>query len=349
MSALFTTGTGGYYTYRLPALTRTPAGTLIAVCEGRVDSDADTGNIDLVCRRSPDGGTTWSAQYVALGHGSNTAAGPVLLTDPASGDVLLMSCYSRAQDTSELIRSGEAGPRRIYVQRSADDGVTWSATVEITAAVRPSWMRGYGTGPGAGVTLASGRLVVPCWHTRTPAGTDTGTEAKYYGAHGIYSDDGGVTWALGYVGSIADGYINENETTAAQLPDGRVYLSCRDQGGTAPGTRADTYSADGHALSGPFQPQATLAMPTVHGAVIALPDGRLLHSGPAHPSERAAMALWISDDQGVTWQVKHRVSGLPAAYSSMVLLDAEVGLLYETGADGPYGGIDFVRIPLSQL
>lgn len=343
----------GYDTYRIPTLIRTQAGTLIAIVEGRADS-ADSGNIDLVCRRSTDSGDTWTTQTVAVAHGGQTASNPVLVQDPASGDVLLLSLYGRAVDTSELIRAGEAGPRRVYVQRSSDDGATWSATQEITASVRPSWMRGYGTGPGAGVTLTTGphagRLVVPCWHSRVPTGTDVGTEAKYYGVHGIISDDGGHTWTLGYTSSTPDGYLNENETAACQLPDGRLYVSCRDQDGTAPGTRGDGYSQDGgQTLSGPVLPQATLTMPTVHGSVITLPDGRLLHSGPTHPTERAAMALWTSDDEGVTWQVRHRVSGLPAGYSALALLGDDVGLLYETGNGGPYERLDFIRIPLSAL
>ncbi|HRT57077.1 MAG TPA: sialidase family protein, partial [Candidatus Paceibacterota bacterium] len=47
-SDLFVAGTGGYHTYRIPVLLATPAGTVLAFCEGRKSSASDTGRIDLL-------------------------------------------------------------------------------------------------------------------------------------------------------------------------------------------------------------------------------------------------------------------------------------------------------------
>lgn len=53
---------------------------------------------------------------------------------------------------------------------------------------------------------------------------------------------------------------------------------------------------------------------------------------PANPNARAAMTIRISHDNGVTWPRAVPISGLPAAYSDLVQLDARtVGLFYETG------------------
>lgn len=59
---LWRTNEGGYAAYRIPSLTVTPTGALLAICEARRNSIVDEGDIDLVARRSTDGGTTWSDQ-----------------------------------------------------------------------------------------------------------------------------------------------------------------------------------------------------------------------------------------------------------------------------------------------
>ena len=56
---VFTAGEGGYHTYRIPAALVTGKGTLLAFCEGRKRGTSDTGNIDLVLKRSRDGGRSW--------------------------------------------------------------------------------------------------------------------------------------------------------------------------------------------------------------------------------------------------------------------------------------------------
>lgn len=349
-------GTDGYTSYRIPALLRAGDGTLLAFAEGRKDSGADYGDIDIVLSRSTDGGQTWGPQTVVTSHGSDTAGNPCPILDPASGDVVLLSCRNAAGATEGAIMRGEE-TRLVYVQRSADDGATWTSPVEITAQVKPSWMRWYATGPGAGVALGkgehAGRLVAPANHSRTPTtgSGDSGTEAHYYGCHGLLSDDGGHTWRIGYTSSKPNGYVNENETALAELPDGTLYVNCRDQNGTAPGSRADAWSADGgETLTAPCRAQATLPGPVVQGSLLQVPGAPLVYAGPQHPTERAGMALRTSTDGGITWRLAHQVSGLPAAYSSMAMTDAAtVGLLYETGDWSPYGVIAYAAVPVTAL
>ena len=59
---LYTSGSGGYHTYRIPALVTTASGSLLAFCEGRRDGPDDHGKIDIVLRRSTDAGTAWEEQ-----------------------------------------------------------------------------------------------------------------------------------------------------------------------------------------------------------------------------------------------------------------------------------------------
>lgn len=356
MSVPYTANTGGYTAYRIPVLVNAPDGSLLALAEGRKNSSADSGEIDIVSRRSTDGGTSWGPLSVVTSHGADTAGNPAIVTDPASGDLVLLSCGNDGDATEADVLKGFA-TRQVYVQRSTDSGATWTTPVDITAQVKASWMRWYATGPGRGVAVTqgehAGRLVIPANHSRVPAvgSSDTGAESKYLGAHGLVSDDGGHTWQISFTSSNPTGSLNENETAVAELPDGRLYFNCRDQHGTVAGTRADAWSTDGGAtLQSAYRVQGSITTPVVHGSLLQVPDGPLLYAGPHHPDGRVAMAIRRSDDGGVTWRTCRRITGLHAAYSSMAVLSpTTVGLLYETGDWAPYDRIELVAVPVTEL
>lgn len=353
----FRAGREGYASFRIPAVVRTGSGSLLAFCEGRVGSQQDFGNIDVVLKRSSDGGRTWGPLQAVARNGDDLAGNPApVVLD--TGRVLLVHVRNAAAATEDAIRRGKvsaANGRRIWVQHSDDDGMTWSAPREITGQVKKADWRWYATTPGHAIQLtggaASGRIVVPANHSLPPAGTDNGTEGKYNGGHCLLSDDRGQTWRIGYVDDNTDGYVNVNETTAAELPDGRIYFNTRNDS-PSPGTRADAYSRDGgQKLLKPFRPQAGLVGPVVECSVLQLrtPDV-LLFSGPADPGFRALMTVRRSRDGGITWQDAYTVDGLPAAYSDLVRVDDEtVGLLHETGDFSAYETITFRRIPVAAL
>src|SRR5207248_437088 len=118
-----------------------------------------------------------------------------------------------------IVNDTGRGTRTVWVSRSTDDGASWSKPVEITRDVkRPDWTR-YATGPGVGIQLKTGRLIVPCDHQ--VAGT------KVRQAHVIVSDDGGKTWKRGgVVGPQC------NESQAVELTDGRLMLNIRSYRGS---------------------------------------------------------------------------------------------------------------------
>ncbi|MER7188471.1 sialidase family protein, partial [Streptomyces hyaluromycini] len=189
-------------------------------------------------------------------------------------------------------------------------------------------------------------------HSAAPrAGSaDTGREARYYGGHAIYSDDGGLSWHLGFVDDSYTGHDNANETTAAQLPDGRLYFNARDQNGLSPGNRLEAWSSDGgETLDAAYTVQPTLSrVPVVEGSVLQLQgaEAPLLFSAPSVPTARKAMALWTSTDQGITFERLRTLSARKAAYSDLVQVDRDtVGVLYETGTRTAYDTIEFRRVP----
>ncbi|MFJ6660776.1 exo-alpha-sialidase [Streptomyces sp. NPDC091377] len=362
-SVPYVSGQGGYATYRIPATVTTRAGTVLAFAEGRHDGAGDTGNIDVVARRSGDGGCTWGPVTVVAAGRGDTRGNPAPVVDPRTGAVVLLTSYNSGRVTEDQIMRGEVTPeqsRRVFVQRSTDDGRTFDAPRDLTATTKRADWRWYATGPGHAVALThgryAGRLVVPANHSAAPppGSPDTGREARWYGAHALYSDDGGRTWRIGFVDDSYDGVGNANESSAAQLPDGSLYFAARDQHGSGPGNRLDARSLDGGAsLERPYAVQPTLDEVPVVQASVLQPPGRgasLLFSGPSVPTARQSMAVWRSTDGGRAFTKALTLSTRKAAYSDLVALGKDtVGLLYETGGAGAYETIEFRRIALSDL
>ena len=344
---VFAAGTHGYHTFRIPAVVDCD-GTLLAFAEGRRRGPGDAGPIDLVLRRSDDGGTTWGPLQVVSHDGDHTVGNPCPVLDPRSGEVVLLTVRTAGTATEDRILRGEVRPedgRRVWLQRSADGGASWSTPADLTPRVKRNHWRWYATGPGHALALRhgpyAGRIVVPANHS-TP---DTG-----YGGHLLLSDDGGRSWRIGAEprGATSGGRtppVCANETTAAELPDGRIYLNTRNQGGAGPGTRAHTVSSSGgDELDQPYAPVPALVAPVVQGSVACV-QGRLVFAGPSVTGARRRMAVRTSGDDGATWTEQHVVWPGPAAYSDLVDLGAgTLGLLYEYGTDGPYERIGFVRL-----
>src|SRR5690606_32694872 len=88
-TTVFERGEGGYHTYRIPAIVRALDGTLLAFAEGRVESPSDDGNIDLVLKRSADGGRTWGPLQVVIDDGPHKFGNPVPIVDRITGRIVL--------------------------------------------------------------------------------------------------------------------------------------------------------------------------------------------------------------------------------------------------------------------
>ena len=126
---VFIPGTFGARTYRIPALARTPGGTLIAVAEARTGGDCD--KKWLVTRRSLDNGTTWLPQEDVWGRDlpdSLFASNPTIGFHPATGAVVLTFISASAAQCSPGIDSWVAVD-------GGSAGARWGAPVNISAAL----------------------------------------------------------------------------------------------------------------------------------------------------------------------------------------------------------------------
>ena len=137
---VFQSGTEEYHTFRIPSVVVTNRGTVLAFCEAHRFHYLDAGDIDIVLRRSFDGGRTWGDLQVVWSDGVNTCGGPTVVVDRITETVWLHSHWNHGADWQPEVQSGIGKDTfRAYVTHSTDDGATWSAAREITqSAKKPS-------------------------------------------------------------------------------------------------------------------------------------------------------------------------------------------------------------------
>ncbi|MGL4853987.1 MAG: sialidase family protein, partial [Lentisphaeria bacterium] len=175
----------GYHTFRIPTIVKTKKNSLLAFAEGRVNGWGDAGNIDIVMRRSKDGGKTWEPMQVVFDDGGNTCRNPCPVIDTKTGRIFLITTWSNKHEGTIMDGKGRCS---IYVLTSDDDGSTWSKPVEITDQVnRPDWWW-YATGPASAIQIQKGkyrgRIVVAANHSII-----TAENKKIHRSHTFYSDD----------------------------------------------------------------------------------------------------------------------------------------------------------------
>lgn len=346
---IFVSGEDGYACYRIPAVIVVPNGDVLAFAEGRKNSCSDTGNIDLVYRRSNDQGRTWGPLQLLWHKEGYTVGNPAPVVDHETGGLFLLTTHNLGTDSEpEIINQTSEDTRRIFVLSSMDSGHTWTEPVEITQDVKKSDWTWYATGPGSGTQLTrgphKGRLMVACDHIEA--------STKHYYSHIIYSDDHGQTWELG--GTTPQHQVNESEV--AELSDGRLLLNMRNYT-PSERYRKISHSDDGGMTWSDLVADSTLIEPICQASLQRYSfaeDGQnvLLFSNPASKTQRERMTLRASFDDGTSWPASLVIHESMSAYSDIVRLpDDMIGLLYEAGPDHErsYYGIAFERISLDAL
>ncbi|MHC4109579.1 MAG: exo-alpha-sialidase [Planctomycetota bacterium] len=327
---LFISGQEGYKAYRIPGLVVTNKGTLLAICEARKKSFSDKGDIDLAIKRSFDNGRTWTGMKIIADDGDNTVGNPCPVVDRETGTIWLPFCRNN---------------KRVFITKSTDDGATWSAPVEITGTVsKPGWTW-YATGPGHGIQLSSGRLLIPCDHKIKNA---TKVNPQWYFSHVIYSDDHGKSWKLG---GTLDGKTNECQ--AIETEDGSVYLNIRSYEGK--NRRAYARSSDGGLTWSGVKLEQSMIAPKCQASITRYTKrkqhgkNRVLFSSPAG-TERENMTIRLSYDECRNWPVSRTLYPGKTAYSELAIApDMTICCFYENGVKDKYEKITFARFGLEWL
>jgi len=349
--AVFTSGTEGHKSYRIPAIIALKNKEILAFAEGRVNNSGDFGDINIVMKRSADKGKTWSPVKVLVNYASLQAGNPapvVDMLDPEHPQGVVYLFYNTGNNHEGEVRKGN-GLREVWYIKSTDQGKSWSDAVNITLqAHRPfqptanpayqfkeDW-RTYANTPGHAFQFQhgvyKGRIFVAANHT---AG-DPQAQYRDCNAHGFYSDDHGKTFKLSTNVDIP----GSNETMAAELSDGRMMMSIRNQRGDIK-QRILAYSSNGGASWDTAYFDAALPDPVCQGSIITLgyKKGKAIIAScnAADEKKRDNLTLRISYDEGKTWKKSIVVDKSAdenkrdwAAYSDLVILDKKtIGVFYE--------------------
>lgn len=340
---LFTARTGGYWNYRVPGILCTPRGVVLATVEARRGQGGDWDGNDVLLRRSLDGGLSWEDPIPVVrcdNYGPGPVSNFVLIADRHTRGVHALYCHNYA---------------RVFAMHSADDGATFTAPVEITAAleafrVHYPW-RVIATGPGHGIQLDHGRLVVPVWLSDGSGGEFGAGKLGHRpsAVASIYSDDHGQSWQCGaIVVAHGDQVRNPSETVAVQLSDGRVLFNIRSE--SPENRRLIATSPDGaHNWTQPVFDDALLepvcmasllrlSSASASGArelLFANPDtleNDLVAPGGHLAHDRKRLTVKLSPDDGRTWTHAKVLEMGPSGYSDLAQTpDGTILCIYEDG------------------
>lgn len=336
---VFVSGTEGYHTFRIPSVARTADGTLHAFAEGRLTNSSDPGgtHIDLVYKRSTNGGKNWSelvlidrhpdADVGNLEKDRTAAANAVALVDRTNDRLWLF-------DTRLVDRN--LGSFQTWALYSDDSGVTWSPPQRIRVPrYELSGSSDIYPNLGSGIQMRSGRLIVPA--TRRTVGKTQ--------SFALYSDDNGAEW---HAGDVVEAAVNEAQIV--ELIDGRLLMSVRPNSGY---DRLVAWSSDGGehwTKPAPLFSSTRVAEAIERYTLAGENDSmrnRLLHTIPAGGSlgPRSNLEIRISYDEGVSFGMSRTVYSGYAAYSDLVNIDSDhVGILWERGDTTSYQFITFTLV-----
>jgi sialidase-1 len=330
---LFTARSAGYHNYRIPGVVVTANGVVLAYCEARGGTGGDWDPIDILLRRSRDGGNSWEPPVCIASH-RDYGAGPVnnvaCIADRTPGVVHLVYCHNYA---------------RCFYRKSEDDGATFAEPVDITAtfdAFRSEYdWNVLATGPGHGTQLRNERLVMPVW-------LSTGGRAHRPSVVStVYSDDGGRSWERGeMVVRHGERFVNPSETALVELSDGSVMANIRSE--SPEHRRVVAVSPDGATRWSEPAFDDALFDPVCMGSLgrWSWEPNRILFVHPntleqtlpgrwSRAFDRKNVTVRLSEDDGRTWPYAKPVESGPSAYADLAAAaDGTAFCFYECGYVG---------------
>lgn len=358
---IFEAGKDGYYTFRIASLVSTREGTLLAFCAARKGKGGDWDPIDIVMRRSTNSGKSWETMRSLVQSEGVPCDNATPIVDYFTGDVHLLYQVDYA---------------RCYYMNSTDDGKNWSQPVEITAAIDElkktyPWVV-LAPGPGHGIQLRNGRLVVPFWLS-DGSGKEFGPGHRGHRPSivvPVFSDNHGRTWKAGEVAvPDNDTTVIPNETSCIQLADGRVLFNSRNESMNY--RRLFTYSKDGATCwttpifaDAFFEPICFGSM-CRHSIQPFQSKNRILFCNPdsrqdpwvaakastprsARNRHRVNLTVRMSYDEGTTWPVSKTIDPGIAGYSDLAVTpDGIIHCFYEGGSMDGTGGSHFKNTHMS--
>lgn len=312
--------------YRIPAIEICDRLIIIAAADERVPSCGDlkwNENINIVIRRSMDGGRSWTeAQRIVDFPDGESASDPSMIYDKATGTLFLFYNYMNHKTASDKYF--------FHVIRSMDGGITWSEPQDITSQIAPQgWADDFKfITSGHGVTTSDNRLL----HTIVNLQN---------GLHIFGSDDHGTSWYL-----LPAALTPADESKIITLEDGTWIVNSRVQDA---GYRYLHFSKD-NGTNWTSLPCEQLPDPGCNGAVETFKyrdKEYILFVNTADPEHRRNLTLKYSTDNGTTWSAGYTIHKGEAAYSDIAVTpDGDIVILYERDN---YAAISATIIPFSAV
>jgi sialidase-1 len=333
---IFSRKTDGYHTYRIPTMVVTGKGTILVFVEGRKTHRRDHGDVDLLLKRSEDGGRTWSKQVLIHEEGGNAlirVGNPCPIVEKDGRTVHLL--FTRN------------GPDCLFYTRSTDDGNSWGPFVRVSDDPKaPEYRKGnfladfggspvgVGAGPGHGIHTSKGRLIAPSYVGHKVDGEGRGQSGI------IYSDDGGKSWQAGGVIPWVPEF-RPGECTVVERRDGSLLMNMRT---SAPGVysfgyRLTSVSMDhGMTWSKPVVdknlpcPACQASMIRLNGKEILFLNPAVNHHGGFSIWSRKKLTLRLSRDEGRSWVASRVLNEGLAGYSDLAIgKNGNILCLFENG------------------
>jgi sialidase-1 len=338
---LWTAGIGEYNNYRIPSVIVSPSGRVLAFCEGR--EGGDSGDINLLLKRSENNGITWSKEQIIWDDESNSCGNPCPVVDEETGRIWLFMTWNDGEDhESRIIQKTSQYARLPFLCYSDDDGITWSAPTDMSSTCRDTTWGWYATGPGFGIQVKTGkykgRLIIPANHSYDPSS---------YGSHVLYSDDHGQRWEMSQ--SIKPGC---NESQITELSDGSLLMNMRSYNGHD--SRAISISKDGGITWSEISHDLQLVESKCQASILNFGDFRgqrmQLFTNPAVPDGRTHLTLKTSFDDCGSWSNSKLIYPGPAAYSCLTrLANGKIGIFFEAGKEHAYEKMVFVSFDADEI
>ena len=332
--------------YRIPGITVSEKNTIIAVADNRKDSYLDVGfagskPIDIVVRRSTDGGKNWGPEIIIppVATDNKNAHGDSLFFSCANGDLVVLCAAGGGYK-----RDPGFGASKIMISRSTDYGLTWSdwelAKGDINnfgQGILAPYDRGFAAS-GIGLRLFNGTLMGAMLVDKGIGGNKA--------AAVIVSIDNGNTWT---VRSIAKGKIKTQDEpkVITQLNDGRILLSVRSGSWNADqmkriwfrskanlGSEWEEINPTGNFNDGNCNAEGILFTSAKDG----YDKNRLIHLALDSNADRRNLTAFISYDEGMSWEKQKVLNSGRAGYAALARLkDGTIVTLSEE--QGGYGDL----------
>ncbi|MBY9020356.1 MAG: exo-alpha-sialidase [Candidatus Lokiarchaeota archaeon] len=343
---LFKCGQLNYHTFRIPSLISLPNNILIAFSEGRKNSQEDHGDIQIFMRKSIDGGLNWEPPVILLHYQKE-----LKFKNSISKDFETVSNYGEVtcgnpcplydKKTRKLWLSYTLDNSSLWLVFSDDFGDSWSKPRNITEEAfgtnHKTWTH-LAAGPGHGIQLKNGRLIIPCDHHLFE-------RSRGYFSMLVVSDDHGKTWEMG---AVSDARMDECEV--CELESGDIYWNMRSY--RKKNYRVVAYSKNHGDDFEEFTNDFELIEPICQASVLRYEYNEyenqdiVLFSNPASKT-RDHMTIKVSYDGAKTWEKSILLYEGPSAYSDLAYNQkGEVCILYECGKNNPYEAIVFSRLKI---